>query len=340
MQVTLVSTVFNEARRIQDTLNDINNQTILPDEVIITDAGSNDGTIEILKNWAAEVSFTVKILLWAKCNVAEGRNKAISEATNTCILSTDFGCRFHPLWIESMMKPFNDPTINVVGGTYAVVEADIVTLPAKANYIICDGYYVAPHEGFIPSSRSIAYMKSVWESIGGYPEWLTLAADDLVFGLVLMKQKHMIAYVETPYVYWGRHSTLKAYGKEAYRYGLGDGEAKVNVRQCVSKFIETGFRYMFFVSILFLSFSLVYGIFLKEVLLLMACTCIGFRSYYWSFKNWLKYKSSKFSFMTFLYTIPLIEISRIQYIKGYVKGYFFSSIKVHEGASNLKMKLR
>lgn len=340
MKVTLVSTVFNEARRIQDTLNDINNQTVLPDEVIITDAGSNDGTVEILNKWASEARFVVKILSWPKCNVAEGRNKAISEARNGYILSTDFGCRFHSLWIESMIEPFNDPTIQVVGGTYAVVEADIVSPAAKANYIICDGYYVAPYEGFIPSSRSIAYMKSVWESIGGYPEWLTLAADDLVFGLVLLKQKHTIAYVETPYVYWGRHSTLKAYGKEAYRYGLGDGEAKVNVRQFISKIIETGFRYFFYVCILLLLFSLVYGSFQKEVLLFMVCTSTGFRSYYWSFKNWLKYKSPKYSFATLLYSIPLIEISRIQYIKGYIKGYFFSSKKVKEGASNLKMKLR
>jgi len=339
MKVTLVSTVFNEARRIQDTLNDINNQTVLPDEVIITDAGSNDGTVEILNKWASEARFVVKILSWPKCNVAEGRNKAISEARNGYILSTDFGCRFHSLWIESMIEPFNDPTIQVVGGTYAVVEADIVSPAAKANYIICDGYYVAPYEGFIPSSRSIAYMKSVWESIGGYPEWLTLAADDFVYGLVLLKQKHKIAYVETPYVYWGRHNTVKAYGKEAYRYGLGDGEAHVNTRQFISKFVETGLRYFFYVCIVLLPVAFMYDRYQKWIFVFIVFSCIGFRSYYWAFKNWLKYKSAKYTFATLLNTIPLIEISRIQYIKGYIKGYFFSSMKVKQGARDLKIKL-
>lgn len=338
-QVTLVSTVFNEARRIQDTIDDINNQTVLPDEVIITDAGSTDNTFSILEQWAQSAPFTVKVLSWPRCNVAQGRNKAIEEASNELILSTDFGCRFNPLWIESMLMPFEDSTVKVVGGTYAVIEKDIVSLAAKANYIICDGYYVAPHKGFIPSSRSIAYYKSVWKQVGGYPEWLTLAADDLVFGMVLLKQQHKIAYVNTPYVYWGRHTTLKAYGKEAYRYGLGDGEAKVNMRQCLSKIIETGLRYSFVLGLL----TLLIGMCIMDVTWFYATPLLialfGFRSYYWAFKNWLKYNHNVYGLNVLFQTIPLIEMSRVQYIKGYIKGYFFSAEKVHVGADALKKML-
>ncbi|MGN6646328.1 MAG: glycosyltransferase [Cytophaga sp.] len=341
MKVTLVSTVFNEAARIQDTLNDISAQTRLPDEVVITDAGSTDNTVAILRAWAGKTSFPVKILSWPKCNVAEGRNKAIHEASHEYILSTDFGCRFNPLWIESMVKPFEDNNVKVVGGTFEVIESDIETEPAKANYIICDGYYVAPHEGFIPSSRSIAYHKSVWESIGGYPEWLTLAADDLVFGMILLKQNHKIVYVNEPYVYWGRHTTLKAYGKEAYRYGLGDGEAHVNQRQFIVKSVESMLRYMFYIClILAIPFYVFFNMKISLALVLLGLTLVGFRPYWWAFKNWLRYKSPKYSFLTYLYTIPIIELSRFQYEKGYIKGYFFSSEKIRKGALLLKQVLK
>jgi len=339
MKITLVSTVFNEAKRIQDTLNDIDRQTMLPDEVIITDAGSTDNTVQILNEWAGRVSFSVKIISWPKCTVAEGRNKAISESTNEYILSTDFGCRFHPLWIESMMKPFQDSTVKVVGGTYSVIESDITSLAAKANYIICDSYYVSPYKGFIPSSRSIAYLKSVWQSIGGYPEWLTLAADDFIFGLILLKQNHKIIYVEIPYVYWGRHTTMKAYGKEAYRYGLGDGEGRVNIRQCISKIMEASIRYAFYMWAMMLSVIFILEGFKYWMLIPLLVLIPGFRSYYWAFKNWMKYKSPKYSISVLLATIPLIELSRIQYIKGYVKGYFFSTKEKQSGAAALKSML-
>lgn len=340
MKITLVSTVFNEARRLQDTLSDISNQSHLPDEVIITDAGSTDQTVEILTQWASNVSFTVQILSWPRCNVAQGRNKAIEAASHDIILSTDFGCRFHPSWIASMLEPFKDPSIQVVGGTYEVIENEIKTIAAKANYIICDGYYVAPHEGFIPSSRSIAYYKKVWEQAGKYPEWLTLAADDLVFGLVVLKQGHKITYVDTPYVYWGRHTTLKAYGKEAYRYGLGDGEAQVNLRQFVSKVVEFGLRSMFFKSIVVAILLLVLDLFHEFMLIPLIIGLAGFRSYYWAFKNWLRFKSEKYSFDVFLFTIPIIEVSRINYLKAYVKGYLFSSHEVKTQAKKLKLKLK
>lgn len=340
MKFTLVSTVFNEAKRIQDTLDDIKNQTRLPDELIITDAGSSDETVEIIKKWASMVSFPVKVLSWPRCNVAQGRNRAIEEATFDCILSTDFGCRFNPLWIESMMQPFGDTSIKVVGGTYEVIESDIVTLAAKANYIICDGYYVAPHPGFIPSSRSIAYYKSVWEQAGKYPEWLTLAADDLVFGMVVLKQAHKIIYVETPYVYWGRHTNLKAYAKEAFRYGLGDGEAQVNVRQFISKSLEFSVRVFFVLYSICFSLFVFAGMWSSILFIPIVLSLIGFRSYYWSFRNWLKYKSPKYNLGVLFYSFILIEKSRIQYIKGYIKGYFYSKPEVKKGANNLKALLK
>ncbi|MBR2888156.1 MAG: glycosyltransferase, partial [Bacteroidales bacterium] len=51
---TLVSTIFNEAKRLEQSLQEIERQTITPDEIIITDAGSTDGSIDILNAYAAK----------------------------------------------------------------------------------------------------------------------------------------------------------------------------------------------------------------------------------------------------------------------------------------------
>src|ERR1700754_4677007 len=98
---TLVSTVFNEKRRLAQTLSDLDNQTIHPDEIIITDAGSTDGTYEELVEWGKRSASQVKILQQKGCNVAAGRNLAIRAAKNDLIVSTDFGCRFDKNWLKT-----------------------------------------------------------------------------------------------------------------------------------------------------------------------------------------------------------------------------------------------
>ncbi|NLL27429.1 MAG: glycosyltransferase family 2 protein [Bacteroidales bacterium] len=48
---SLVSTIFNEAKRLRQTIADLEAQTIKPAEIIITDAGSYDNSWEILTEW-------------------------------------------------------------------------------------------------------------------------------------------------------------------------------------------------------------------------------------------------------------------------------------------------
>ncbi|WP_207631544.1 glycosyltransferase family protein [Niastella yeongjuensis] len=274
------------------------------------------------------------------CNVAEGRNIAIRKASHDLIASTDFGCRFHPDWLKSLMSPFADISVKATGGAFSVIEQDIDTLPAKAAYILSNGYQVdIAHDSFIPSSRSVAYYKDIFERAGGYPEWLTLAGDDTTFGKVVKSAGVVFHQVTEPYVYWGRHKAAKAYVKEAFRYGLGDGEAHVNQRNVISNSIETLLRYLLFISFLILAIAVIS----KQLTLPWLLICIiflpGLRSYINYLRNWLKLKSAKYNFSVFLYGISLLERTRLSYIKGYTKGYFKSSDKKKEEARQLQKRL-
>ncbi|MDQ3536559.1 MAG: glycosyltransferase [Bacteroidota bacterium] len=336
---TLVTTVFNEMSRLDQTIHDIENQTIIPDEIIITDAGSKDGTFEKLLDWKKNSNISIVILQKVKCNVAEGRNFAIKTSKNSLIVSTDFGCRFHPQWLESITSPFVDPSVQVVGGTFTVIEDDITSLSSKAAYILSNGYQCKLDQHFVPSSRSIAYYKIIWEQIGGYPEWLSLAADDLVFGLMLKNKNISIHLVDKPFVYWGRHITPKAYGKEAFRYGLGDGEAQVNFRNFISNGIETFLRWGLFSALIFtMSNWIFYGINLYYLLFTIPFL-FGLRSYKNAFQNWIQFKSKKYNLTILLYTFYLVEITRFHYIKGYLKGLFNRTEEQKIGQKTLNASL-
>jgi glycosyltransferase involved in cell wall biosynthesis len=337
---TLVSTVYNEATRLSQTIGELKNQTVQPSEIIITDAGSTDGTYDILLDWQKESVIPIIILQKNRCNVAEGRNMAIRAATYELIASTDFGCRFHPQWLESIITPFNDPAVKAVAGAFTIVDEDIQTLPAKAAYLLFNGYKDDIHEDwFTPTSRSVAYYKEVFDRVGGYCEWLTLAADDTIFGRLVKKAGYRFYAEDKPFVYWGRHKTALAYNKEAFRYGLGDGESGINMRSTLGKCIDLTLRILFLMSIVACSSFLLFKGMNIYYTLVFVPLIIGFRPYVYHIKNWLNIKSSKYNFTVLLYSFYLLESTRYNYLKGYYKGYFNSPPFRKEAAIKLRKRL-
>lgn len=335
IKISLVSTVFNEKQRLHQTIKNIEEQTLFPNEIIITDAGSTDGTYEILEKWKETSKIPVIILQEQKCNVAEGRNLAIEKANFDIIASTDFGCFHTPDWLHSIIKPFSDnPDIDVVGGAYGINEAELQSLPAKAEYILQNGYNIPQDDNFIVSSRSIAYKKKVWEELGGYPEWLTLAGDDSTFWKKIKAAGYKIYLSEKINVFWQRHESLEGFKKESFRYGLGDGESEINKKNTLSHIIETTLKYLIFplavLSVLF-----------NSVLwwMALAFSLAGLRSYYHAFKNWLRLRSPKYNFRVLLYSFYMIEHLRWSYLSGFFKGYFKKSAIQQEASQKQKEKL-
>jgi glycosyltransferase involved in cell wall biosynthesis len=350
---TLVTTVFNEAARLPQTLADLDRQTLHPGEVIIVDAGSTDGTLNILESWAERCSYPVRVHRMVGANIAQGRNKAIEFANYELIVSTDFGCRYKPEWLANLTAPFQDKAIQVSGGVFAILENEVVTAAAKADYLLQRGYEVDTSDYFSVSSRSIAYYKRVWSELGKYQEWLTLAADDTIFWRQIKREGVRYALGSTADVLWMRHSTLSGFAKEAYRYGLGDGESGINRRNFFSHAAETVARYLavataipigylvWLLSVLvrldkptdgwlWMLMMLTGGtgivVFLLALIALWAVILgFGLRSYGRTIANYIYLKKKKdgpvLHFGHLLLSFVLIERSRWMYLWGYLKGW-------------------
>jgi hypothetical protein len=63
--------------------------------------------------------------------------------------------------------------------------------------------------------------------MGGYPEDITFAGDDTVFGLQLNLNNIAITYTEKSICYWMRPSEYRDFWKERERYGFADGETNI-----------------------------------------------------------------------------------------------------------------
>lgn len=244
MKFSLVTTCLNEMRSLPRWREDLRAQSRQPDEIVIVDAVSKDGTQEFLRDWAKEdPRLRVKV---EKCGAARGRNIAIDIASHEHVVSTDLGTRLDPRWFEQIVRPFeDDPTVEIVAGSYSI-EFDSLEGPvARAEWYLEGGGMPRLGPGFVPGNRSIAYTKKVWRELGGLPEDLTLYADDSVFGRQMLQAGYKMAYAPGAIVHWRRPTKLRQFWKEQYVYGRGDGEANIKVpvayrwhsRGCIPAFL-------------------------------------------------------------------------------------------------------
>jgi len=222
-QVSVVATVLNESTSIARLLHSLAQQTRLPDEVVIADGGSTDGTIASLEEFAASAPFAMKVLVRPGANISQGRNAAIAEAKGPIIAVTDAGVRLEPDWLEQLVAPFDaQPGPEVVSGFFAADGRTLfervlgaVTLP-RLEEIDPDRFY--------PSSRSVAFRRDAWQRVGGYPEWLDYC-EDLVFDFGLQDAGCLFHFAPEARVHFRPRSTLKAFLRQYYRYARGDGKA-------------------------------------------------------------------------------------------------------------------
>jgi glycosyltransferase involved in cell wall biosynthesis len=220
MKVTLVSTVLNEARSLPTLLDSIAAQTRLPDEVIICDGGSTDHTIDLLR---AERRFPLRVIEHPGANISQGRNLAIATASGEVIACVDAGVRLDPRWLEKLVEPLA-PTSPVSAGFFL---PDVHT-----PFEIAMGATVLPQLGdvkpekFLPSSRSVAFTKSAWQAVGGYPEWLDYC-EDLVFDFALLKKYGSFAFAPEAIAHFRPRGSLKSFFRQYYLYARGDGKANL-----------------------------------------------------------------------------------------------------------------
>ena len=77
---------------------------------------------------------------------------------------------------------------------------------------------------FLPSSRSVAFWKTVWEEVGGYPEWLDFS-EDVVFDLRVREKFGPFTFTPQAIVYFRPRGSLGLFAQQYYNYARGDGRA-------------------------------------------------------------------------------------------------------------------
>lgn len=259
MNISLCITTFNEEGGIGSLLDSLISQTQKPDEIIVVDGGSTDRTIEIINHY--QKRFGGIKLLKEKCTRAKGRNLGIEVSKNEIVAITDAGCVADKDWLKEIIGPFIHKEVDISAGFYKMTGKNQLQ---KAMGVFLG---VMPRNfgiHFLPSTRSMAFRKSAWEEVGGFPESRENSAEDTDFNYKAVKLGLKYARVKSAVVEWGMPESLsdffykiQSYAKWDVQYGIwwhpSQGLASHNI-----KALSVLLRYLVAISLLFLSLKFAY----------------------------------------------------------------------------------
>jgi glycosyltransferase involved in cell wall biosynthesis len=222
----LIATVYQEGQGIRRWLDALAAQTEAPEEFVVVDGDSTDDTVAQITGYSWPAGFPKPRVIVQRCNIAAGRNLAIQNTVQPIIVSTDAGSFPDPDWLGEITRPLlEDSTLDVVGGqSFTTAETDFQQFlrtfePGYDDPKIANGDF--------SSSRNIAFRRETWASVGGYPQWLTLAAEDALFNFQLRAIRRRMRVNAKAIVRWQERPTANAYFKMLYRNGFGAAEARM-----------------------------------------------------------------------------------------------------------------
>jgi glycosyltransferase involved in cell wall biosynthesis len=165
--VSVVIPTLNEAVRLPPLLEALNNQVLKPDEIIVADAGSKDGTQQIAREYGARV---VK-----GGRPGPGRNAGAKAAKSDLLFFLDADVMPRPGFLARAVGEFEDKGLVVATTAIAPLEDD------ATNQMIAEttNLYLQVVQGFSPHAPGFCILirRFVHEEIGGFDEKVKLAED-------------------------------------------------------------------------------------------------------------------------------------------------------------------
>jgi len=250
VKASVIVTVKDEEKTIIQLLRSLQNQSLKPCEIIFVDGGSKDRTIENIKSFAGlDPSF--KIISADGVNRSEGRNIGILAATSNIIACTDAGVVLDRHWLENLVKPLVNGDAEFVAGVYVQSGESLLQR--------CIGILQYPNlekldSTFLPSSRSVAFKKSVWKAIRGYPENLE-KAEDTYFDLMALERGFKVALAREAIVFWPARDSLRDLFLQYSSYAEWDVKAGLFFKLKIYRLMILAYIFLVFSLFLILKFG-------------------------------------------------------------------------------------
>ncbi len=230
--ISVISTVRDDREGVAEMLRALEAQTRLPDEVVVVDGGSSDGTLEMLESWSTD-RLALRVLSAPATNISGGRNVGVAAASHEWIACTDAGCRPVPTWLESIDRARGEA--DLLTGVFTVdAQTAFERMVAVTHYPdtkelerpsplvrLSHRVFGRGFEARLAGGRSMAFTKTTWRALGGFPEGV-YAGEDQAFSVALVRRGYSAVLLPEATVAWRPPPTWGENARMFFTYCRGD----------------------------------------------------------------------------------------------------------------------
>jgi len=209
MLISVVLNLLNEKRHIRDLLDSLVVQEG-PLEIIVVDAGSWDGTVDVVKSYQERFPDLVRLYHHPGTR-GESTNFGLDKALGEAVATTGGDCIANPFWLVELRK--------------SLAEFDIV-----AGKTINIGYHAWEdlervelyHRGFDVSypSANMVWRSKVLKDIKGFDPWF-ITAEDIDLNYRAVSKGFKLGYNPDAIVYHRTKGSFRGFFKQAFWNGWG-----------------------------------------------------------------------------------------------------------------------
>jgi len=207
---------YNAERTIKDSITSIQNQSILPDEIILIDDCSIDKTVKIVKSEFSNVKIIVN-----RQNMGLGysRNLGIKESKNDIIAAIDADVILDKYWLEKLLHEIEKRNLSMCGGKMDEYLLDNKINLWRAKYYSQNwGNKLVFNPPFLFGCNTIL-IKSLWNRVNGYDEKFKTNGEDINFIQKIKSQTDsQIIYQPEAKCFHLQDDNIESLSKRVWRY--------------------------------------------------------------------------------------------------------------------------
>lgn len=223
LRTSVVIAVLDAQRVLPLCLAALDGLDPAPDEIILVDNGSTDGSLEIMRGWVAQRDGAV-LLQEPRRGASAARNRGCAAAGGELIAFTDSDCVPRPDWLRSLTAPLRDAEVGAVAGAVVPAAFDGALETFNGLYTLRSPEGAGRHTrltawaGGFPTAN-LAIRKQLFERIGGFDESIGIYGEDFDLCARVYGDGKQIAYDSAARVAHHHRVTLRGMVRQAFGFG-------------------------------------------------------------------------------------------------------------------------
>jgi len=172
MNVSVIIPTYNGAHKILAALHSLEQQEVMPQEVIVVVDGSTDGTTDLLKNTELKLP-AFKIIEQPNGGRAKVRNRGALEATGDLLVFMDDDMIAPPHWISAHVEHHITIKDSLLCGKLEMVKAN-----KGGEFMIFEEWQNAKwNKGLVNSNQDVILLNSPYLTANNFSVWVNLFFD-------------------------------------------------------------------------------------------------------------------------------------------------------------------